>query len=452
MTKLFIKFLGVEIMKKIFFLLLICLSCSLGGDFCVFDANGNCASVLHSMKDAQNTSKKIGLKKYYIAQKEKNIVARHSYKTVNPKKNIGRKKWYEVDWNQGVKLCPESNFNIGDGIWIVNGSAHVDSLNCIYVDGSPYTRSILVLYARNMNDLTDADSSWILVNQTIVELAGKTFKIWDSYSYDPEKIKIRNVTFKQDLIVDKTELRIRDAIWLRRYISELRKLRDVPGYNSFWGRHNYAFYPTKDTLEILDYPAPGDGRLTLIRSMLDHLEMTWTGAILKNSLDAEEKQSYFMQPSVENLQGGLDSFVDVLDTAANGYRYPSKDEWFVLQRGGATTIFAWGNDPDEKELSRYMNLNCSEGRMGVYPVRMFAPNGYGLYDVYGNAEGNVINFVGSEYSYGPICNGYDVSTRLPPVCIFMKKYACVRRDLKSVNYDLPYVKALKGMRLVRKLE
>ena len=134
-------------MKKIFFLLLICLSCSLGGDFCVFDANGNCASVLHSMKDAQNTSKKIGLKKYYIAQKEKNIVARHSYKTVNPKKNIGRKKWYEVDWNQGVKLCPESNFNIGDGIWIVNGSAHVDSLNCIYVDGSPYTRSILVLYA-----------------------------------------------------------------------------------------------------------------------------------------------------------------------------------------------------------------------------------------------------------------------------------------------------------------
>ena len=439
-------------MIRILSLFLIYFSCSFGNDFCVFDASGNCVSVLHDMREAQKAFQENGFKKYYIASKEKSVAEKRSYKSVKPTRSSDHKRWYEVDWNQGVKLCPEKKFDIGDGIWIVNGSAHVDSLNCIYVDGSPYTRSILVLYARNMNDLTDADSSWILVNQTIVELAGKTFKIWDSYSYDPKKIKIRNVTFKQDLIVDKTELRIRDAIWLRRYISELRKLRDVPGYNSFWGRHNYAFYPTKDTLEILDYPAPGDGRLTLIRSMLDHLEMTWTGAILKNSLDAEEKQSYFMQPSVENLQGGLDSFVDVLDTAANGYRYPSKDEWFVLQRGGATTIFAWGNDPDEKELSRYMNLNCSEGRMGVYPVRMFAPNGYGLYDVYGNAEGNVINFVGSEYSYGPICNGYDVSTRLPPVCIFMKKYACVRRDLKSVNYDLPYVKALKGMRLVRKLE
>ena len=439
-------------MIRILSLFLIYFSCSFGNDFCVFDASGNCVSVLHDMREAQKAFQENGFKKYYIASKEKSVAEKRSYKSVKPTRSSDHKRWYEVDWNQGVKLCPEKKFDIGDGIWIVNGSAHVDSLNCIYVDGSPYTRSILVLYARNMNDLTDADSSWILVNQTIVELAGKTFKIWDSYSYDPKKIKIRNVTFKQDLIVDKTELRIRDAIWLRRYISELRKLRDVPGYNSFWGRHNYAFYPTKDALEILHYPAAGDGRLTLIRSMLDHLEMTWTGAILKNSLDAEEKQSYFMQPSVENLQGGLDSFVDVLDTAANGYRYPSKDEWFVLQRGGATTIFAWGNDPDEKELSRYMNLNCSEGRMGVYPVRMFAPNGYGLYDVYGNAEGNVINFVGSEYSYGPICNGYDVSTRLPPVCIFMKKYACVRRDLKSVNYDLPYVKALKGMRLVRKLE
>ena len=441
-------------MMKIYILLFsLFFGYSVASNYCVFDAQGNCVENIQNSRFIEKIKKNKGYKKYYIAlSKNAKNNNRQTYSSDSFVKFKGKKRWYEVDWNQGVKLCPESNFNIGDGIWIVNGSAHVDSLNCIYVDGSPYTRSILVLYARNMNDLTDADSSWILVNQTIVELAGKTFKIWDSYSYDHKKIKIRNVTFKQDLIVDKTELRIRDAIWLRRYISELRKLRDVPGYNSFWGRHNYAFYPTKDTLEILDYPAPGDGRLTLIRSMLDHLEMTWTGAILKNSLDAEEKQSYFMQPSVENLQGGLDSFVDVLDTAANGYRYPSKDEWFVLQRGGATTIFAWGNDPDEKELSRYMNIDCSEGRMGVYPVRMFAPNGYGLYDVYGNAEGNVINFLGSEYSYGPICNGYDVSTRLPPVCVFMKKYACTKRDLKSINYDLPYVKALKGMRLVRKLE
>jgi hypothetical protein len=347
-------------MKKIYMILLSLLFCySVASNYCVYDAQGNCVEIIQNNHLINKMKKNKGYKKYYIAlsKNEKNN-NRQTYISDSFVKSKGKKRWYEVDWNQGVKLCPEKEFNTGDGIWIVNGSAHVDSVNCVYVDGSPYTRSILVLYARNMNDLTDADSSWILVNQAIVELAGKTFKIWDSYSYDPKKTKIRNVTFKQDLIVDKTELRIRDAIWLRRYVSELRKLRDVPGYNSFWGRHNYAFYPTKDTLEILDYPAPGDGRLTLIRSMQDRLEMTWMGTILKKSLDAKKNQNYFTQPSVENLPGTYDSFVDVLDTTANGYRYPSKDEWFVLQRGGAATIFAWGNDPDEKKLSRYMNINC----------------------------------------------------------------------------------------------
>ena len=163
-------------MIRILSLFLIYFSFSFGNDFCVFDANGNCVSNLHDMREAKNLFQENGFKKYYIASNEKSIAEKRSYKSVKPTKSSGHKRWYEVDWNQGIKFCTEANFNTGDGIWIVNGSAHVDSLNCIYVDGSPYTRSILVLYARNMNDLTDADSSWILVNQTIVELAGKRLK------------------------------------------------------------------------------------------------------------------------------------------------------------------------------------------------------------------------------------------------------------------------------------
>ena len=180
-------------MKKIIgSLLLICLSCSLGEEN--------------------------GLKNYYVAQKEKNIAVRQSYKTVNPRKTVGRKKWYEVDWNQGVKLCPEKDFNTGNGTWIVNGTSHVDSLNCVYVDGSPYTRSILVLYAKNENDLKNADTSWILVNQTIVNLKGKKFTIYKGLGrIDDWHLKDTSYTvqMKYDLIVDKTELRVRDALWLR---------------------------------------------------------------------------------------------------------------------------------------------------------------------------------------------------------------------------------------------
>lgn len=160
-------------MKKFLLLLLVYFSFSFGNDFCVFDANGNCVSVLHDMREAQNAFQEKGFKKYYIASKEKSVAKIRSYRLVKPTKSIGRKKWYEVDWNQGVKLCPENKLDAKNGFWIVNGSAHVDFTNCVYVDGSPYTRSILVLFARNMNDLTDADSSWILVNQAIVNLKGK---------------------------------------------------------------------------------------------------------------------------------------------------------------------------------------------------------------------------------------------------------------------------------------
>ncbi len=165
-------------MKKIFLLLLICLFYSFGNDLCVFDANGNCVSVLHNMREMRDVPQRNGFKKYYIATKEKSIEGNRSYESVLPTKSMGHKKWYEVDWNQGVKLCPEKKTNASDGVWIVNGPAHVDSLNCVYVDGSPYTRSILVLYAKNENDLKNADTSWILVNQTIVNLKGKKFTVY----------------------------------------------------------------------------------------------------------------------------------------------------------------------------------------------------------------------------------------------------------------------------------
>ena len=193
--------------------------------YCVFDAQGNCVKQIEEQYSLENLKRDKGFRKYYIAfQSYKKKSERQLYSQMQFTRSKGKKRWYEVDWNQGVKLCPEENFNSGEGIWIVNESAYVDSANCVYVDGSPYTRSILVLFARDLSNLADADSSWILVNQTIVELAGKTFKIWDSYyGENSERNKIREVSFVQDLIVDKTELRVRDAIWLRRYISELKK-------------------------------------------------------------------------------------------------------------------------------------------------------------------------------------------------------------------------------------
>ncbi|NIG55487.1 formylglycine-generating enzyme family protein [Chitinophaga sp. Cy-1792] len=74
-----------------------------------------------------------------------------------------------------------------------------------------------------------------------------------------------------------------------------------------------------------------------------------------------------------------------------GYRLPTLDEWEVAARAGSRTRYFWGNNRDE--IKRYANLwygrdhltaDSSDGFMYTAPVGSFAPNPWGLYDVYGN--------------------------------------------------------------------
>jgi formylglycine-generating enzyme required for sulfatase activity len=72
---------------------------------------------------------------------------------------------------------------------------------------------------------------------------------------------------------------------------------------------------------------------------------------------------------------------------------PAEAEWEFAARGGLEgAVFAWGNEhfPDGKPAANtwqgefpWQNL-LLDGFAGTSPVRTFAPNGYGLYDVCGN--------------------------------------------------------------------
>ncbi len=380
-------------MKKIISLLLICLSCSFGEEN--------------------------GLKNYYVAQKEKNIAVRQSYKTVNPRKTVGRKKWYEVDWNQGVKLCPEKDFNTGNGTWIVNGTSHVDSLNCVYVDGSPYTRSILVLFARNRNDLKDADSSWILVNQTIIDLKGKDFIVYKGIGrIDDRYVKDTSyaVRMEYDLIVDKTELRVRDALWLRKG-EKVNEKQSVLAFNS-------DYYPSSDSLEVLDYPSKYYQYYLGFRSKKDGLE------------------SFLNCPKL--TQCSYNKF-------ANGYRLPYYDEWYILQNAGRSKVFSWGNEFVKDSLKKYADIHCAENVAGLYPVKRYAPNQFGLYDTYGNAYETYFALY-DDGGYLAV-NPCSISGFKNPgkACRELLRYKCLRRNT-IVNNGSFKEPGFQGMRMVRVLE
>jgi formylglycine-generating enzyme required for sulfatase activity len=81
--------------------------------------------------------------------------------------------------------------------------------------------------------------------------------------------------------------------------------------------------------------------------------------------------------------------------SANGYRLPTEAEWEYAARAGTATPFSTGNTISDRQANLYNHYgydNDSSGRIiggsrgSTVPVKSFAPNAWGLFDMHGNVS------------------------------------------------------------------
>jgi formylglycine-generating enzyme len=125
-----------------------------------------------------------------------------------------------------------------------------------------------------------------------------------------------------------------------------------------------------------------------------------------------------------------------------GKQLPTEAEWEFASRGGLTNnIYSWGNEHVNTGKAKcnswegnfpYKNLN-TDGYITAAPVKTYAPNAYGLYDIAGNVWEWCSDLYNAEY-YKEVANNVSVNPMGPTKSYDPQEPYAEKRSLRGGSF------------------
>jgi len=392
----------------------------------VYDLQGNLVSTFEAeqfdlLEKTKQAKQKSPYKRLYVSSLNK---GKNSKPTFRYRYRAEAGAYIEASRNEIFSICPEKEI---EGTWISEHSVYLNEANCLSVQGPNLAGTFYVLFLQNSGK---TDTIQVLVEQSYIQMGNYSHKIWvtdldyekvtfmghlligpwgntweDVYSHG--RYESRNYT--QPLIVDKTKLTIGDAIYYD-------KVGDAIFSPFTLEKEEY-----KNKKQLVESNLPfiggyGEHRFANERSKKEGLDTAYI-KIYPSNKDAKK----FI------LLGNPNHYCDscsrlALDTSASGYRLPFREEWMFLMRAGVSTRYYWGDKDDLSTVSRYEWISP----VGLKPVAQRLPNGFGLYDMAGIADENVIgDFYKKYWDLGLPCYN-----NLSPECTLINEIGAQEKYVK----------------------
>jgi len=413
--------------------------------------------------------------------------------------SLSSETWLEVEKNEVVKICMDAKVRVWDNApntEVLNDSClkyrmptlvGVHSINVKFLDSDSSHKINLAigmkyLDFKNEETLYGNDSYQMLpFEKEIVHVTG---------SYLVDKYPVTNCEFLQLLWNEipekspKIESMENDFInfWVNRKESGTRNEKCIAHDSAASSIPLYLAMKYANIRSIREGLKPyyifSNTRSRFVR--IERRAMT----VNRNNVEEVPEHHYFIP--YHDFQKHKNSLIEVYDdSSSDGYRLPYYDEWVMFARGGDKNNTPWGDSASFREISKHAKfddrINCFDlddsnilDKIKSYfhwckndyesgPVGKLLPNGFGLYDMFGLVEEQVLlekhNYSRDDYNVFYCVQRKEEKKREPFECInncpACLKGGISRSDLERIDYSYisnNYVpKFAGGFRLIRNI-